>query len=293
MAQIFKESSNVMAKLSLMLGATAPIILLYAGSTITRSPANTKAGVALNQPVPFSHKHHVFELGIDCRYCHVAVEKSAVASVPTTETCMSCHSQIWTNSPLLEPVRKSYEDGTPLVWNKVNKVPEFVYFNHSIHIERGISCNQCHGAVQEMTMTSKAQAFSMDWCLTCHTEPEKYLLKPEQMLAHPHEPMKPDRSKFHSAKEFDAAMEEYPKEVAKYQAAVETYKKDIQMSPRQQVFELYHMYQRGDRLTPRGYDLTKGLTHSLSSDDLKEGRELVKKYKVENEQLRDCYICHR
>lgn len=175
MAQLFKPSANVVAKLSLILGGALPLGLFYVGSTASRSPANTKVNVPLNQPIPFSHKHHAFELGIDCRYCHTGVETSAVAGVPPTETCMSCHSQIWTNSPLLQPLRDSYANGTPLQWNKVNKVPEFVFFNHSIHVNRGIDCNTCHGPVQEMNMTWKGKTFFMSWCLECHREPEKYL----------------------------------------------------------------------------------------------------------------------
>lgn len=175
MPNVFKPSSNTAAKLSLILGGALPVALLYAGSSITRSPSNTSVGVGIDQPVFFSHKHHAIELGIDCRFCHVSVEDSKVASVPPTETCMTCHSQIWTNSPLLEPVRKSWELGKPLVWNKVNKLPEFVYFDHSIHIARGISCNACHGPIQNMQMTFKGHDLSMAWCLECHREPEKYI----------------------------------------------------------------------------------------------------------------------
>jgi hypothetical protein len=176
MAQIFAPSANNLAKLSLILGAGAPFALFYVGSTISRSPMNTNVGVAPNQPAFFSHKHHAYELGIDCRYCHTSVEKGAVAGVPPTETCMSCHSQIWTNSELLKPVRDSFATGKPLVWNKVSKVPEFVYFNHSIHIARGINCNECHGGITDMQMTAKAKQFSMSWCLECHREPEKFLV---------------------------------------------------------------------------------------------------------------------
>lgn len=177
MPQIFRPAANSLAKLSLVLGAAVPVIALAIGIAISRSPANTKVQSPLDQPIPFSHKHHAWELGIDCRYCHTSVETSSVASVPSTETCMSCHSQIWTNSPLLEPVRQSYETGTPIKWAQVNKVPEFVYFDHSIHVDRGVSCNNCHGPVQKMHLTYKARAFHMLWCLECHREPEKYLYK--------------------------------------------------------------------------------------------------------------------
>lgn len=175
MAQVFPSYANTLAKLSLILGAGAPFAIFYLGSTFTRSSANTNVDIPLDQPVPFSHKHHAFELGIDCRYCHWNVEKGPVAGVPGAEVCMSCHSQIWTNSPLLQPVRDSYNNETPLAWNKVNKVPEFVYFDHSIHVARGLNCNQCHGRVTQMQMTYKGKYFSMDWCLTCHRDPEAFL----------------------------------------------------------------------------------------------------------------------
>ena len=175
MAQLFKPSANHVAKLSLILGAVLPIGVFYAGSTASRSPANTKVKVPLDQPIPFSHKHHAYELGIDCRYCHTGVETSAIAGIPPTETCMSCHSQIWTNSPLLEPLRKSYAEGKPLQWNKVNKVPEFVYFNHSIHVRKGVSCSQCHGEVVDMNITWKGKPFFMSFCTECHKQPEKFL----------------------------------------------------------------------------------------------------------------------
>jgi hypothetical protein len=179
MAQIFHPGFNTLARLSLVLAVTGPVIVIGAASAVSRSSYNTKVQIAIDQPVPFSHEHHVNELGIDCRYCHVAVEKSAHATVPATETCMSCHSQVWTNSPLLEPIRESYRTNTPMKWNQLNKVPEFVYFNHSIHINRGLNCNICHGPVQEMQLAYKGKAFFMIWCLDCHRNPEKYVAKRE------------------------------------------------------------------------------------------------------------------
>ncbi len=175
MAQLFKPNANSLAKTSLLAAAAAPLVLGFALAGYSRSAYNTKVDVSINQPVPFSHQHHAMELGIECRYCHTSVEKSSFAGIPGTETCMSCHSQIWTNSPLLKPVRDSYESGTPIVWNKVNKLPEFVYFDHSIHISRGVQCNTCHGAVQSMQITAKGNSFQMAWCLECHREPERFL----------------------------------------------------------------------------------------------------------------------
>lgn len=180
MAQIFKPSANsvtVVTLLGLVIGVPTVWLSLAA---LSRSPANTKVDVPLNQPVPFSHQHHAWELGIDCRYCHTSVEKSSYAGLPATETCMSCHSQIWTNSPNLEPVRQSYETGTPIKWNLVNKVPQFVHFNHSIHVNRGINCDVCHGPVQFMHITYKGNSFQMAWCLQCHRAPERYVYQDKE-----------------------------------------------------------------------------------------------------------------
>lgn len=181
MPQTFKPAANTIATASLFAGAAVPFLALVTGSTLTNSPYNTKQFVPLDQPAPFSHKHHAYELGIDCRFCHSSVEESAVAGVPSTDVCMTCHSQIWTNSPNLEAVRKSWETGTPIQWNKVNHVPDFVYFNHSIHVNRGISCNNCHGAVNKMELTWKGQSFKMAWCLQCHEDPSKYLYQTEEV----------------------------------------------------------------------------------------------------------------
>ena len=175
MAQLFRPNANTYATVSLIVGALVPFSIFYFGSTITRSGFNTGVGVPLDQPIPFSHKHHAFELGIDCRFCHTGVETGAAAGLPTTEVCMTCHSQVWTNNPLLEPLRKSWETGTPIQWVRVNRVPDFVYFDHSIHINRGINCNTCHGPVQEMQITSKGQTFHMSWCLDCHNSPQDFL----------------------------------------------------------------------------------------------------------------------
>jgi hypothetical protein len=175
MAQIFRPYSNILARIVLFLVAVLPLALMVSLSQLSRSSYNTKVGVPYEQPVPFSHEHHVTELGIDCRYCHTSVEVSAKAGYPSTHTCMSCHSQIWTNSPLLEPVRESYIKNVPLKWTVLNQAPDFVYFNHSIHVNRGVSCNNCHGPIQAMQIAYKGQAFQMRWCLECHRNPENYV----------------------------------------------------------------------------------------------------------------------
>ena len=139
-------------------------------------------GQAPDQPVPFSHQHHVSGLGIDCRYCHTTVETSGFAGIPPTKTCMNCHAQIWTNAALLEPVRESYRSGRSLVWTRVYDLPDYVYFDHSIHINKGVGCASCHGRIDTMPLTWPNQALTMEWCLSCHREPEKNLRPREQVF---------------------------------------------------------------------------------------------------------------
>jgi hypothetical protein len=149
-----------------------PVVLSY---LILLSPYQTKVGVVRPQPVPFSHEHHVRGLGIDCRYCHTTVETSSFAGLPPTHTCMTCHSQIWSTSPLLEPVRTSLAQNQPLVWTRVHNLPDFVYFHHGIHIQKGVGCVSCHGRVDQMPMMWKEQPLTMGWCLDCHRHPERHL----------------------------------------------------------------------------------------------------------------------
>jgi len=175
MAQIFQRSTNTIARVSIY-GAVIFIALLgYAVDVVNNTSYVTEVNTARPQVVPFSHKHHVGELGLDCRYCHSSVEVSSSAGMPATETCMTCHSQIWTNSSMLEPVRASYSSSKPISWTRVNAVPDFVYFNHSIHVAKGVGCTTCHGSVAEMNITWRGQTLYMRWCLECHNAPEKYL----------------------------------------------------------------------------------------------------------------------
>ena len=175
MAQIFQRSTNTIARVSIY-GAVIFIALLgYAVDVVNKTSYVTEVNTARPQPVPFSHKHHVGELGLDCRYCHSSVEVSSSAGMPATETCMTCHSQIWTNSSMLEPVRTSYSSAKPISWTRVNAVPDFVYFNHSIHVAKGVGCTTCHGPIAEMNITWRGQTLYMRWCLECHNAPEKYL----------------------------------------------------------------------------------------------------------------------
>ncbi len=249
MAQLFKPSIRSKTKVFLLGVATIPWITWLGIAALSRSSFNTKVDVPKSQPIPFSHRHHAWELGIDCRYCHWGVEKSAWANIPSTEVCMSCHSQIWTNSPLLEPVRQSYETGTPIQWTQVNRVPDFVYFNHSIHIARGINCDVCHGPVQKMQITWKGNSFQMQWCLNCHRAPQRYLYR-------------------------DPA---YPN-----------------LSPRQQVFNLYRKLQDGEPLSEREHEILGGDYDGTNNPEkIANGKMLVSRYGIKVEQLADCSICHR
>lgn len=175
MAQIFHPGANSLARLSIV-GAVVAVATLGVGAGLfARSSFATGVNVARSQPVPFSHKHHVTGLGIDCRYCHTAVEVSSYAGIPPTATCMNCHSQIWSDSPMLEPVRASWRTGESLHWNRVNDLGDFVYFNHSIHLTKGVGCSTCHGRVDQMPLVAKGQTLLMEYCLDCHKAPEKYL----------------------------------------------------------------------------------------------------------------------
>ena len=150
-------------------------VLAAVSSAVYWGPAVTQKGVARNQPIPFSHMRHVQGNGMDCRYCHTTVETTAFAGIPPTETCMTCHSQIFVGQTILQPVHDSWRTGKPMEWIRVNDLPDFVYFNHSIHINKGIGCTECHGRVDEMRLTYKAESFHMSWCLRCHRAPEKFI----------------------------------------------------------------------------------------------------------------------
>lgn len=182
MAQIFHRSTNTLSKLSIF-GAVFFIAALGGvASLIIRSGFYTYRYVAREQPVPFSHKHHVGGLGIDCRFCHTSVETSSFAGIPPTKTCMGCHSQIWSESPTLEPVRASFRTDKSLEWVRVHKVGDFVYFNHSIHVNKGIGCSSCHGRVDQMPLMMRTNTLLMEWCIDCHKHPEKNVRPREEVF---------------------------------------------------------------------------------------------------------------
>jgi hypothetical protein len=170
-------------KLVPLVGAVVGIAPLYLIGLVWygAAPKTLAVGYAPEQPVPYSHALHVGELGMDCRYCHTTVENAAHAMVPPTETCMNCHARVRTTSPKLEPVRSSWQTGQPVEWVKVHDLPDYVYFNHSAHVTRGIGCVSCHGRIDEMPVVYQHEELSMGWCLDCHREPERHLRPPAEV----------------------------------------------------------------------------------------------------------------
>lgn len=181
MAQIFHRSANTLAKASIIGGVVLLATLGGIAHTIDKSPYVTNQEVIREQPVPFSHEHHVKGLGIDCRYCHTSVEDSHFAGIPATKTCMTCHSVVWTNTEVLRPVRQSWATNTPIEWTRVHDLADFAYFNHSIHVAKGIGCSTCHGQVDRMPLMWQHSPLTMSWCLECHREPEKFIRPRDQI----------------------------------------------------------------------------------------------------------------
>ncbi len=182
MAQLFHPSTNAFSRATIFGGVFILAGLGWAIDTWVRSSYVTQVDVVRDQPVPFSHDHHVSGLGIDCRYCHTTVETSSFAGVPSTEICMGCHSQIWKDSALLAPVRESFRTKTPLKWTRVHDVPDYVYFDHSVHVNNGVGCESCHGRVDRMPLMRKANTLHMEWCLDCHRHPETRIREKDEIV---------------------------------------------------------------------------------------------------------------
>jgi hypothetical protein len=182
MAQIFHRSTNTISRVSVFGGIGFIVVLVGTLAAINRSSYVTEVGVARSQPVQFSHKHHVSDDGIDCRYCHTSVEESSFAGIPSTKICMNCHTQIWAESPILEPVRESFRTGKSLEWTRVHNLPGFVYFDHSIHVHKGVGCTTCHGRVDQMPLMWRENTLYMEWCLECHRNPERFVRPRDQVF---------------------------------------------------------------------------------------------------------------
>ncbi len=182
MPNVFTPRVNLLARASIV----GFVILLATAGVFAYgymySSFSTGVGIEVDQPVPFSHQHHVGAIGIDCRYCHTTVEDSAFAGMPSTQTCMNCHSRLWTDAPMLEPIRESWRTGTPIRWQRVHVLPDHVYFNHSIHVAKGIGCVTCHGRVDQMGLVRKEVALHMRWCLDCHRDPKEFVRPKDKLL---------------------------------------------------------------------------------------------------------------
>ncbi len=183
MPQTFHRSTNTIARATIVGILLLVVGLLVLVMTVNSSSWVTRARVAREQPIQFSHERHVAGNGIDCRYCHTSVEVSSFAGIPPTKTCMNCHSEVFSTSPFLEPVRQSFQTGRSLVWTRVHDLPDFVYFNHSIHVDKGIGCTTCHGQVDRMPLMWQHASLQMEWCLDCHRRPEQYVRPRDEVFS--------------------------------------------------------------------------------------------------------------
>jgi len=191
MPQIFHRSANTLSKVSLF-GVLALVgSLLLLAMVLGRSSYVTRQNEYVVQPIQFSHMHHVTDDGIDCRYCHTSVETSPFAGIPPTKTCMNCHSQLFNTEPILEPVRASFREDRPLHWVRVHDLPDFVYFNHSIHVKKGMGCETCHGRIDQMPLTAQARTLQMEWCLNCHRNPEQFVRPRSEITTMGYRPAEP------------------------------------------------------------------------------------------------------
>lgn len=182
---IFGPRANLFMNTALLALGSALLFMLLAVWVVPVMGYNTQERFAPNQPVPFSHRHHVSGLGLDCRYCHTKVEKSSSAGMPSTAVCMTCHSQIWTNAKMLAPDRQSLAKNVPIRWTRIYTLPDYVFFDHSIHIAKGVGCTECHGPIGDMALTWKARPLHMSWCLSCHRDPAPHL-RPKDQVFNPH-----------------------------------------------------------------------------------------------------------
>jgi cytochrome c7-like protein len=182
MPLLFRPAADTIARIVFITILVLPFMAMAAGFAIMQSEYITGQSITLEQPVPFSHLHHAGQLGIDCRYCHTSVEKAAFAGIPPTHTCMTCHSQLFTNAEMLAPVRQSLIENKPIHWNRVNRLPAYVYFDHSVHVTNGIGCSTCHGQIDAMPLIRQTAPLTMHWCLSCHRDPQSYLRPPDQIF---------------------------------------------------------------------------------------------------------------
>lgn len=183
MAQLFQPRATTVFRVAIVLSAMGVALAAGLGYMYARSDAVWNVGKPAEQPIPFRHDLHAGTLKLDCRYCHATAERAADAGMPSAVTCMSCHAQIWTGASVLEPLRSSLELGQPIVWTSVNRLPDYAYFNHAVHVTKGVACETCHGRVDQMPKTVRAHTLSMGWCLDCHRDPAPRLRPVEAVYA--------------------------------------------------------------------------------------------------------------
>jgi hypothetical protein len=181
MSAVFSQGAVLVVRLAVLglLAACIAVVLLF----VWRARAYEQLGEPIAQPIPFSHKHHVGDDGLDCRYCHTTVETSAFAGLPSTTICLTCHSQLFAKADVLAPLRQSAASGRPIAWNRVHTLPDFVYFNHAIHVAKGVACRECHGRIDQMPMTWRTAPLEMEWCLDCHRDPGPHLHPKDEVFS--------------------------------------------------------------------------------------------------------------
>ena len=287
MAQIFDRSSNALARASLVLTGLIVIALGVTLDQLQRSPWVTRQGQRPEQPVPFSHKHHVQGLGLQCQYCHTTIEKSSYAGIPPTKTCMNCHAQIWTNAQLLEPVRASWANNQSVTWTKVHDLPDFVYFSHEIHVNKGLGCASCHGRVDQMPLMYEQNTLQMEWCLDCHRNPSKNLRPTSQIYNMAWEKPAEDRPVWCSVGN--------AKSNAPTAQSVDCVTKDpTRAGPEVASLHMPSLSGHGAVSEVGGAALPAALHYEKFTSQDKLGRFLLQHYKIRTpKDLTSCEVCHR
>ncbi len=291
MAQIFDRSSNGLARMSLVLTGLIVIALGVTLDQLQRSPWVTRQGQRAEQPVPFSHKHHVAGLGLQCQYCHTTVEDSSYAGIPPTRTCMNCHAQIWTDAQILEPVRQSWATGQSIPWIRVHDLPDFAYFNHEIHVNKGIGCATCHGRVDEMPLMYAQNTLQMEWCLNCHRNPAKNLRPTSEIYNMAWEKPSEDRPVWCSVKQ---EQEGIPTAQSVDCTTTDPTQSGPQVAMFQAAAEPGASSEPGvlGEAAPVPVPIPASYQKFTSQDQL--GHFLLKAYKIRNPRdLTSCEVCHR
>jgi hypothetical protein len=287
MAQIFDRSSNALARASLVLTGLIVIALGVTLDQLQRSPWVTRQGQRPEQPVPFSHKHHVTGLGLQCQYCHTSVEKSSYAGIPPTKTCMNCHAQIWTNAALLQPVRDSWASGESLPWIKVHDLPDYVYFSHEIHVNKGIGCASCHGRVDQMPLMYAQNTLQMEWCLDCHRNPAKNLRPTSQIYNMAWEAPAPERPVW-------CAVSGEKTGVPTAQSANCTSKDPTGEGPQMAAMQKPTLENEKTATDASTGTIPASLQYEKFTSQDQLGHFLLKQYHIRNPyELSSCEVCHR